>query len=401
MSDMQPLTLKYRPRRFSDIVGQKAVRAVMMQLVRTGQAPGGILLHGGWGAGKTTTARIFAAALNCEKEDPEARPCGGCETCVAIVEARSSDVTEIDAASTGKAEDMRELRMAARYAPSRRFRVFILDEVHGLSTAAFQILLKLLEEPPPNFVVVMATTDRAKVPDTIASRCFSLEFKRITVPDIADRLLWIAGQEGMELSRELALAIASRSQGALRDAVMLLQECALVHVRTPDQLALLKGESDVELRIVEALSLGNLPAAFDAAREGLEALPSPRDLIARVVTSLKRLLVLSSLQGSPGDSVLVPPATAAEVKLAASLEPARVGAAMRVLWEYYRSVAPAADAFAAMDLVVVLLGEALFGKITAPVATSTPSVQTAASNITTRSSSPESSEDILAGIDDL
>jgi DNA polymerase-3 subunit gamma/tau len=395
---VQPLTLKFRPRKFSDITGQQAVRVVMSQLVRSGKIPGGVFLHGGWGAGKTSTARIFAAALNCEQEDPADRPCGGCGTCRAIVDNRSTDVTEIDAASMGRAEDMRELRQAARFAPTRRYRVFILDEVHGLSTAAFQVLLKLLEEPPPNVVMVLATTDKGKVPDTIVSRCFGLEFKRITVPDIAKRLQYIAGQEQVELSPELALAIASRSQGALRDAVMMLDQCLLVGVRTPDQLAKLLGDSDVELHLISALVRGDLPEAFVQARVGLEALPAPRDLVGRLVACLRRLLVLSSLQSAASESSVVPPAVAAELSLAASVPAARLVVALRVIWDYYRSVAPAANAFAAMDLVVVLLGEALSGKTPASRSGAISSVSSsgAAPKTSAGSASPLSVEDILA-----
>lgn len=400
MADNRPLTLRYRPRTFADIVGQKAVRVVLTRLVQTEKVPGGLLLHGGWGAGKTTSARIIASALNCEQEDPAARPCGGCPTCVAIVEDRSTDVTEIDAASSGRAEDMRALREAVRFAPTRRYRVVILDEVHALSPTGFQTLLKVLEEPPPNVVFILATTNKDKVPETIASRCFNLEFKRITVPDIAGRLLHISGKEGFGLSKELALAIASRSRGALRDAIMLLDQCVLVGVQTPEQLVMLMGDTDVEVQIITALSRGDFATAFEHTQRGLEALPSPSDLVARLVTSLRRLLVLASLQGAASESAVSPPATAEEIALAGHLAPARLVAGFRVLWEYYSKVAPAADAFAAMSLVVVLLGEALSGRsgASAPlaVASATAASPTDASKTHMGSSSPMSVDDILA-----
>lgn len=397
VSESELLTLKYRPRTFSDMVGQKAVRVVLKKLVTDGPLPGGLLLHGGWGAGKTTAARIVAAALNCEQENPELRPCGKCGTCEAVVEGHSSDVLEIDAASSGRVEDIRDLREQVRFAPVRRKRVVILDEVHALSPAAFQALLKTLEEPGPNVLFELATTNLDKVPETIASRCFGLEFRRITVPDIAARIRWIADQESYQLAPELAMAIASRSHGALRDGVMLLQECMTVGVRTPEQLVALKGDTDVEARIVTALVQGKLAEAFELTQRGLEALPSPSDLVARIVSCLRRVLVLASLGPSAAATSVSPPATPGEVALAAAASPARFTAALRVLWDYYRSVAPAADAFAAMDLVVVMLSEALSGALSTPPRSSTKThvVQTSPSKTRAGSSAPETVDDIL------
>jgi DNA polymerase III subunit gamma/tau len=286
--DSTLLTLKYRPRTFSDMVGQKAVRAVLKQLVVSGRLPGGLLLHGGWGAGKTTAARIIAAALNCEREDAAQRPCGQCVTCESSVDGRSPDVLEIDAASSNRVEDMRELREQVRFAPMRRVRVVILDEVHALSAAAFQALLKILEEPAGSVLFVLATTNLDRVPETIVSRCFNLEFRRITVPDIAGRVQYIADSEGYEMESGLATAIAGRSHGALRDGVMLLQQCMTVGVRNPAQLVALMGDTDVEVEILLALARSDLPKAFELAQRGLEALPSPSDLIARLVTCLRR-----------------------------------------------------------------------------------------------------------------
>lgn len=402
---VQPLTLKYRPRSFPDMVGQRAARVTLTQMIRTGRIPPALVLHGSWGSGKTTSARIVAAALNCEHEDVTVRPCGKCPTCEAIVDGKSSDVIEIDAASSGLVEDIRDLRQHLRFQPLRRYRVAILDECHELTVKAQQALLKVLEEPSPRVVFILPTTNVDRLLPTITSRCFSVRFQRITVTDIADRVLYIARQEGFPVSRELALGIADRSQGALRDAVMLLDQCMLVGIQTPDQLAVLLGDSNVAVRIIEALAKGDLPEAFEASRAGLEALPSPSDLIGRLVTTLRRLLVLSSLQGGTEAAPLTPPATEAERALAPNLAPARLVAALRVVWDYYRSIAPAADAFAAMDLVVVMLGQALSGS---QIATSKPAVSanapavtsadtSGAPNTSTGSSAPaETVDDILA-----
>jgi len=243
----------------------------------------------------------------------------------------------------------------------------------------------------------LCTTNLDKVPETIASRCFGLEFKRITVPDIAGRIRWIAEQESYQLAPELAMAIASRSHGALRDGVMLLQECMTVGVRSPEQLVALKGDTDVEARIVTALVQGKLPEAFELTQRGLEALPSPSDLVSRIVSCLKRALVLASLGPSAVPTSVSPPATPGEVALAAAAAPARFSAALRVLWDYYRSVAPAADAFAAMDLVVVMLAEALSGTASAPPrsTTKTHAVQTSPSKTSVEASASVPVDDIL------
>lgn len=403
---VQPLTLKYRPRRFADMVGQRAARVTLMQMIRTGRIPPAAILHGSWGSGKTTSARIIAAALNCEHDDVEVRPCGKCPTCEAIVDGKSTDVIEVDAASSGTIDEVRELRNQVRFQPLGRYRVVILDECHELTIKGQQALLKVLEEPPPRVVFLLATTNVDRVLPTIASRCFSIRFHRITLADIADRLVYIGTNEGFPVTRELALGIADRSQGALRDAIMLLDQCMLVGIQTPDQLAVLLGDSNITVRLVDALSKGDLPGSFACAHEGLEALPAPSDLIARVVSTLQRLLVLSSLQGGTEASPLSPPATEAERLLAPKLAPARLVSALRVIWEYYRSIAPAADARAAMDLLVVMLSQALSGAqsgqakpVTAAMSGSMTSQDTSGGpkpQVGTSSPSVETVADILA-----
>lgn len=306
----------------------------------------------------TTMARVLAAGLNCEHEDVKERPCGGCDTCVLVAEGRSPDVTEIDAASTGRADDIRALRERARYAAQGRYRVIILDEVHSLSETGFDALLKTLEEPPPNVVFILVTTDLDGVKDTVVSRCFSCEFTRISEAQLAQRIRDISDAEGFGFSEELCSAIAARSRGVARNAVMLAEQAALVHVRTPDQLTQLLGDQDHGIKLVRSLSAGpDYPAAFEAAHAALGVLPGPREVVAAVVSTLRRLLVLTMVSGEAVP--LSPPPTAAERVLAGSVDASRCVASMRVIWEYYRSIVPATDAHAAMDLVVTLLGQAL------------------------------------------
>lgn len=398
-SSAQPLTLKYRPRRFADMVGQKAARVLLLQMILKDKVPPALLLHGAWGSGKTTSARIVASALNCEREVPQERPCGGCVTCQAIVDGKSSDVIEIDAASSGLAEDMRDLRQQVRVQPLARYKVVVLDECHELTAKGQQTLLKVLEEPPPNVVFILATTNVDRVLETIASRCFLVQFQRITLEDISSRLLYIAQQEGFPLSRELALAIADRSHGAMRDAVMLLDQCTLVGVQTPEHLVQLMGDNDVALRLIEALVKGDYAGAYACSREGLQALPSPADLMARVVDALQRQLVLASLKGSGASSPLSPPPTEAELALAGWVEPLRVVTALGAVWDYHRTVLPVNDAFTAMDLLISKLFAALFsGKRATPRPSHT---SVTGSNLTDEPNTPAGSSAPAGSVDDF
>lgn len=351
------LALKYRPRRFAEVVGQRTARLVLQRLIQKNQIHVAYVFHGSFGCGKTTMARLFAAALNCEHEDVKERPCGKCSTCEVTAEGRSADVTEIDAASNGGVDDIRALRERVRYAAQGRYRVVILDEAHSLSSSGFDALLKTLEEPPPDVVFILATTDLNGIQETVRSRCFSCEFKRISDKQLAARIKEISEAEDFEFSAELCLAIATRAKGVARDAVMLAEQAALVRVRTPDQLVQLLGEEDHGLRVLQPLMSGpDYPAAFEAASQALAVLPSVREVVSAVVVSLKRLLVLTV---SEDGATLSPPPTAAERALAASTDSARCVAGLRVVWEYLRSVAPAVDAGAALDLVVTLLGQAI------------------------------------------
>lgn len=364
-----PWTLKYRPHSFTEVTGQKAARVVLQRMVAKDDVRSALLFHGSHGSGKTSMARILAAALNCEIGNSSSRPCGVCPICVSTAEGRSLDVTEIDAASSGLAADMRALREAVRFAAQSRYRVIILDECHSMSPTGFQTLLKTLEEPPANTVFILVTTHLDKVPDTIASRCLSVEFRRLTETQIAGRLDQIAKAEGLDLSSELARAIAARCKGIARDSVSLLEQCAMVGIKTPDQLAVLLGDSDHGLAILRPLAYmsagsGNPPTlsgdyaeAFKATEAALAVLPSPSEVVAAVVRTLRRVLCVTV--AGEGGAGLNPPATTGEIALAGQLDSARCVTAMRVVWEYYSKVAPAADAYAAMDLLITLLGQAL------------------------------------------
>ena len=217
---------KWRPQRFEDVVGQRAIVAALKNQVAAGRVGHAYLFTGVRGTGKTTCAKIFAKAVNC-LEPQNGDPCGRCAVCRGIDDGSILDVVEMDAASNNGVDDIRDLRDETAYTPSIcRYKVYIIDEVHMLSTAAFNALLKTLEEPPAHVIFILATTEIQKVPATIRSRCQRYDFTRISPEDIAGRVAQVAGAEGLALTEGAAGLIARLADGALRDALSILDTCA-------------------------------------------------------------------------------------------------------------------------------------------------------------------------------
>lgn len=224
----QALYRKWRPRTFSDVVGQDHITQTLRKQVAEGRTSHAYLFTGTRGTGKTTCAKILAKAVNCE-HPAEGDPCNQCPSCLGIDSGSFLDVLELDAASNNGVDQVRALRDEAIYSPAQvKRRVYIVDEVHMLSTAAFNALLKILEEPPEHLMFILATTELQKVPATILSRCQRFSFKRITPQDIRKRLLYVAGQEGIGLTEDGAELLSRLADGALRDALSLLDQCAAV-----------------------------------------------------------------------------------------------------------------------------------------------------------------------------
>jgi len=220
----QVLALKYRPQVFEDLVGQETITRTLTNAIQQDRIAHAFLFAGVRGVGKTTTARILAKALNCDR-GPTVRPCGECAACGEIARGSSLDVLEIDGASNNGVEQVRELIEGARYAPSRdRFKIYIIDEVHMLSTGAFNALLKTLEEPPPAVKFIFATTEHHKIPDTIVSRCQEFEFRAVAPASIASQLSHIAREEKIEVAEPAIRAVARAAAGSLRDGISALDQ---------------------------------------------------------------------------------------------------------------------------------------------------------------------------------
>ncbi len=218
------LALKWRPQTFDEVAGQEAIGQTLKNAIDSGRTAHAYLFTGPRGVGKTSTARILAKALNCEK-GPTSNPDNTCDACREITTGRSLDVLEIDGASNRGIDDIRELRESVRYAPAGgRTKVYIIDEVHMLTTDAFNALLKTLEEPPSHVVFVLATTEPLKVPATIVSRCQRFDFARLRMRDTLGRLHTICSAEGIEISEDALSLIARRAEGSMRDALTLLDQ---------------------------------------------------------------------------------------------------------------------------------------------------------------------------------
>jgi len=269
------LARKYRPRRFADVVGQEVATGVLRGAIEEDRVGHAYLFCGPRGTGKTTTARIFSKALNCER-GPTADPCGECDRCTAADAGAEADIVEIDAASHTGVDNIRELRDQAAYAPMRaRYKVYIIDEVHMLSKGAFNALLKTLEEPPPHVKFLFATTEPHRVPDTILSRCQVLRLSPIDESRIAARLTEVAEAEGLRPGPGVLEELARRARGGMRDALSLTDQLLSLVGSEPtlDDVLKLGGESgareiDRLLGLVEEGRRGELLAALPAEAGG-------------------------------------------------------------------------------------------------------------------------------------
>ncbi len=301
----QALYNKWRPRKWDEIVGQQHVVQTLRNAVVGKRVAHAYLFAGPRGTGKTSAARLLAKAVNCLNEDLAARPCNECAHCVAVNESRFLDLIEIDAASNTSVEDVRNLRDKIHFTPNQgTYKVYIIDEVHMLSTAAFNALLKTLEEPPAHAIFILATTEMHKIPTTVLSRCQRHEFRRVPVDAIVGQLQNIVASEKLTIEPEALTLIARQSAGGMRDAISLLDQMASTGKEITlglTQIVLGTATNQTVLELVGAVLDRKPSAGMNAIHTALDSGTDPRLLARQVVDYLRALLLVQMGNASQVD----------------------------------------------------------------------------------------------------
>ena len=263
---------KYRPSEFEDVKGQEHIVTTLKNQIKADRIGHAYLFCGTRGTGKTTVAKIFAKAVNCE-HPVDGSPCGECASCKAIAAGSSMNVIEIDAASNNGVENIRQIREEVSYSPTQgKYKVYIIDEVHMLSIGAFNALLKTLEEPPSYVIFILATTESHKIPITILSRCQKYDFRRISIETISDRLMDLLQQEGVEAEEKAVRYVAKAGDGSMRDALSLLDQCIAFYLGEPltyDHVLEVLGAVDTEVfsRLLRSILANNVVQAIELLEE--------------------------------------------------------------------------------------------------------------------------------------
>ena len=299
----QVLYRKYRPKVFADVYGQEHVTSTLKNEIKENRIAHAYLFTGSRGTGKTTCAKILAKAVNCENS-VDGEPCNECEVCKGLDSGTIYDVVEIDAASNNGVDNIRDLREEANYTPSRgKYRVYIIDEVHMLSTGAFNALLKTLEEPPAHVIFILATTEVHKLPATILSRCQRFDFKRIQPETMSVRLKQVAQLEGMELDDDAAILIARIADGALRDGLSILDQCAgrskKIDSALVSEVAGLAGHEAL-YKLTDCICTQNSSSAMTVISELYQNSYDMERLCVEMINHLRNFLIVKTVKDSKG-----------------------------------------------------------------------------------------------------
>lgn len=299
----QALYRKYRPKAFSDVVGQEHITGTLLNEIKDGRVSHAYLFTGSRGTGKTSCAKILAKAVNCENSRG-GEPCNECEICRGLDNGTIYDVVEIDAASNNGVDNIRELREEANYTPSRgKYRVYIIDEVHMLSQGAFNALLKTLEEPPAHVIFILATTEVHKLPATILSRCQRFDFKRVQPEDMSKRLEFVAASEGISLTPQAAVLIARIADGGVRDALSILDQCAgrneEVTEKLVSEVAGIAGRESL-YELSSAVADKNSGAALDIISALHQNSYDMERLCVEMINHFRNLMIVKTVKDSRG-----------------------------------------------------------------------------------------------------
>jgi DNA polymerase-3 subunit gamma/tau len=292
----QALYRKWRPQTWETVIGQEHIISTLRNAIIADRIAHAYLFAGPRGTGKTTCARLLAKAVNCLAEDRADRPCNQCEHCGAVNEGRFLDLIEIDAASNTSVDDIRDLRDKINFSPNLgQYKIYIIDEVHMLSNAAFNALLKTLEEPPPHAIFVLATTEVHKIPATVLSRCQRHEYRRIPVPDIVASLLQLAEGESLQVEPEALTLIARQATGAMRDAISLLDQLASTSQEITLDLAqtiLGTATNQTVIEITDSILEKDSAQGLDLIHQSLDTGSDPRQFARQIVDYLRNLLLV-------------------------------------------------------------------------------------------------------------
>lgn len=325
---MEPFALKYRPATFSEMIGQKITATVLARMVETGRVPSGLLFAGPRGSGKTSAARILSSELD-------------------------ADAIEVDAASNGSVESVRQMIDALRYSTGSEHRVVIYDEAHSMSREAYNALLKTLEEPPSGTIFVLVTTEPEKIPETVKSRLMEFVFSKVSPAEIYDRLVHVFQSEQLMISDALMVLIAERADGSVRDALNMLDQCHRADIEDVETFKSLNGERDEAPRLIAALMSGNHDKIFSVAADISKRTTDPSKISGMLIELLRDLLVIRS----GGELSMATSAIEARRELTLRLEPERILAALKLLWDLRTKIRSSTDTRGNLDLMLVLVSE--------------------------------------------